>query len=530
MKKSLIALGLIAVLTAPSVVNAETLRIAFSSAPRSMDPIPFSGAPTASLREHVFEALVGADDSPLLANGWTWISDTSLEVSLREDVFFHDGDPLTARDVVYSACRMMYQVDGRRNLLTSSMGPVADVVALDQHTVRFDMHAPYPLWIQKMKFLPIMSATEGDVADGSIAYDAEGDCGIAAYPTRAEYEEGSASIGTGPFRFVSFDPSGEASLVRNDNYWGEVSEWEGVEIRTIGNAGARLAGLLAGDFDVIENPTTEDLPGLEANPDLAYTATPSWRSIFLLFDVSPDGAPGVIAQDGSAPLSDVRVRQAMSLAINREAIAARLFGGEATVANQFAPNYRTGAPELPALDHDPERAVALLSEAGYPDGFKITFAAPSDRYSNGARVAQAVAQYLSRIGIEVDLQTQPWSVFATQRRERELGVFLYGWGHPQGAAQMISFAFASRNVELGLGASNYSNYTNADFDAAMQAWAVETDDTIANGYLGDAMRVVMEDLPGVPLYYQHTIWAHRADLEIVGRQDERTLATTVSRR
>ena len=503
--------------------------MAFSSAPRSSDPYPFGGTPTASLREHIFEALVAADDSPLLATGWTWTSPTSLEVYLREDVTFHNGEPLTARDVVYSACRMMYLIDGRRNLLTSSMGPISDVVAVDEHTVRFDMHAPYPLWVQKMKFMGILPASGGDVPDGPITYDAEGDCGIAAYPAREDFENGDAAIGTGPFMLERFDPSGEADLVRNDAYWGETPEWTAVEIRTIGNAGARLAGLLAGDFDVIENPTTEDLPALEASDELTYTAVPSWRSIFLVLDVNPEGAPGVTAADGSAPLSDIRVRQAMSLAINRDAIAERLFGGEATVANQFAPSYRTGAPDLPALEYDPERAVELLAEAGYPDGFSITLSAPSDRYANGSRVAQAVTQYLSRIGIEVTLETQPWSVFAGARRERELGVFLYGWGHPQGAAQMISFAFASRNPELGLGASNYSNYVNADFDAAMEAWAVETDEAVANGHLGDAMRIVMDELPGVPLYYQHTIWAHRADLNIVGRQDERTHAMTVSR-
>jgi peptide/nickel transport system substrate-binding protein len=141
-----------------------------------------------------------------------------------------------------------------------------------------------------------------------------------------------------------------------------------------------------------------------------------------------------------------------------------------------------------------------------------------------------VTQYLSRIGVTVNLKSQPWSVFAGQRKNKELGIFLYGWGHPQGPAQMISFAFPSRDKALGLGASNYSNYQNAAFDAAMKAWAVETDDTTANAHIADAMKILMEDLPGIPLYYQHTIWAHRADLKVNGRQDERTSATTVSRK
>ena len=98
----------------------------------------------------------------------------------------------------------------------------------------------------------------------------------------------------------------------------------------------------------------------------------------------------------------------------------------------------------------------------------MTFNAPSDRYPSGTRVAQALAQYWSQVGINVELNTQPWSVFAKARRAREMGAFFYGWGHPQGAAQMISFAFASRNKELGLGSSNYSNYSSEAFDAAIQ--------------------------------------------------------------
>jgi peptide/nickel transport system substrate-binding protein len=504
--------------------------MAFSSAPRSIDPYPFGGTPTASLKEHVFEALVAADDSPLLAESWEWTSPTSLEVKLRKGIKFHNGADLTARDVVYSACRMSYKVDGKRNLLTSSLGPITDVVAVDDHTVRFDTKAPYPLWVQKLKFLSILSASGADVPEGAIKYDSEGDCGITAYPTRDQFENGDAAVGTGAYTMVSFDKSGEAKLKRFDEYWGGAAEWEAVEIRTIGNAGARLAGLFAGDFDLIENPTTEDLATLDARDEFSYSAKPSWRSIFLIMDVNPEGAAGVTAEDGSAPLANPLVRQAMSMAINRQAIADRLFGGNATVANQFSPSYRAGAPDLPALEYNPAKAKELLAEAGYPNGFTIDFAAPADRYANGARVAQAVTQYLSRIGIKVNLKTQPWSVFAGQRKERKLGLFLYGWGHPQGPAQMISFAFASRDKDLGLGSSNYSSYSSEKFDKAIKAWAVETDQVKADGYVADAMKVVVQDLPGIPLYYQHSIWAHRADLTVDGRQDERTSASMVSKK
>lgn len=525
MKHTLAALVAAAALAGGA--QAEVLRMAYATAPRSIDPYPFGGATTASLKEHVYEALVGHDDQPLLATGWTWTSPTSLTVNLREDVTFHNGQPMTARDVVYSACRMMFKVNDKRNLLTSSMGPINDVVAEGDHTVRFEMKNPYPLWIQKMKFLSILSAAGGDVPDGPITYDANGDCGIAAYPTRDDFENGDAAVGTGPYKSVSWTKE-LAVLTRNDGYWGTPAKWDGLEISAVSNSGARMAGLLAGDYDLIENPTTEDVNALKRNDNFDFTGKPAWRTMFVVLDTSGEGAPGISADDGSAPLSDVRVRQAMSLAINRDAIVDRLFGGNASVANQFAPAYRSGAPEMPVLEYNPEKAKELLAEAGYPSGFKMVFNAPNDRYPNGARVAQALAQYWSRIGIEVELKTQPWSVFAKARRAREMGAFFYGWGHPQGPAQMISFAFASRNKDLGLGSSNYSNYASDAFDSAIQAWAVETDDDKANAHLKDAMIAAMADMPGIPVYYTHSLWAHRADLQVDGRQDERTSAWMVS--
>ena len=507
--------------------QAEVLRMAYSTAPRSIDPYPFGGATTASLKEHIFEALVGHDDQPLLATGWTWNSPTSLTVNLRDGVTFHNGAPLTARDVVYSACRMMLKINDKRNLLTSSMGPLTDVVADGPLAVRFEMKNPYPLWIQKMKFLSILSASGGDVPEGPIKYDASGDCGITAYPTRDDFENGDAAVGTGPFKHVSWTKE-KAVMTRNEGYWGDASIWDGLEISAVTNSGARMAGLLAGDYDLIENPTTEDVTALSSNDAFDFTGKPAWRTMFIVLNVSPDGAPGITAADGSAPLADLRVRQALSLAINREAITERLFGGNASVANQFAPAYRAGAPEMPALEYDPEKAKALLAEAGYADGFKMVFNAPNDRYPNGARVAQALVQFWSRIGIDVELNAQPWSVFAKARRAKEMGAFFYGWGHPQGAAQMISFAFASRDKDLGLGSSNYSSYASAPFDAAIKAWAVETDEAKANDHVKDAMVAAMADLPGIPVYYTHSLWAHRADLKVDGRQDERTSAFMVS--
>lgn len=529
MGKSFLAALLLASCSAfaAGTANAETLRMAYGTAPVSADPYPYSDTQTGSLSEHVFEMLVGLDDTPLLATGWAWESDNAIVFNLREGVNFSSGAPFTARDVVYSMCRMMYRVDGRANVVTSALGPVTDVVAIDDHTVRFETTAPYPIITQKLKFLKILSAEAAGIA-GDITFDRDGDCGILdSYPSQADFDTGSAAIGTGPYIYESFQATGDANLLRNDNYWGELPEWDRVEIRSVPNNGARIAGLLAGDYDVVERPSAEDLQVIERDPNFAYSTVPGLQTIFIVLDTNADGAAGVTAADGSAPLADVRVRQALSMAIDRQAITERLFAGNATVANQFAPSYMPGAPKMPDLATDLDAAKALLAEAGYADGFELELNVPADRYTNGQLVAQAITQYWTRLGVKVTLRTEPWSVFQTRRTEGQMGVFMYGWGHPQGAAQLISGAFAQRNDDLGLGAANYSSYDNPVFEDAMQAWAVEVDPARSNELVAQAMAQAVADLPGIPLYYNHELWAHRAGLQLVGGAEGRTVAMMV---
>jgi peptide/nickel transport system substrate-binding protein len=520
--------GVCAALMASSVY-ADTLRMAFQVSPSTIDPFKSSASATASLNEHIYEGLVSRTNDKLLATSYGWTDDTTLVVNLRKGVKFHNGADFTSEDVVYSSCRMMYKVGGKKNMLTSAMGPVTDVVAIDDHTVAFKTVGLYPILIQKLKSLSILDSGDADLGP-TLKFDNAGDCGITRYPTKAEFESGKYANGTGKYKYESFSITGDANLVRNDEYWGEPGNWERVEIRSVENSGARMAGLLAGDYDLIENPTGEDLLALEGNPAYSFSNEPSWRSIFLILDVGSDVAPGVSAADGSNPLKDIRVRKALSLSIDRAAIVDKLFSGNATVASQFAPSYQDGADSsMPDMAYDPELAKQLLIEAGYADSITIDLRMPSGKYQNGTRVGQAIAQYFTRIGITVNLVAEPWSLFRKGRSARELGVFMYGWGHPQGPAQMISYAFGTRNKPLNLGGSNYSNYSSPEFDAAMTAWAVETNEAKALEYNQAAMRVAVEDLPGIPLYYQHSTWAHTSDITVAGRPDERTFADMASK-
>src|SRR5690606_10507041 len=161
-----------------------------------------------------------------------------------------------------------------------------------------------------------------------------------------DFDNGVAAIGTGPYVYENFEATGDADLVRNDAYWGEAPEWDRVEIRSVPNNGARIAGLLAGDYDIVEKPSAEDHTIIDNDDNFTYTPVPGLQTIFIVLDTSEDGAAGVTAADGSSPLASVQVRQAMSMAIDRNAITERLFTGHATPANQFAPSYMPGAPEM----------------------------------------------------------------------------------------------------------------------------------------------------------------------------------------
>ena len=136
-------------------VYADTLRMAYSVAPKTIDPYKSSASATASLNEHLYEALVSRTNEKLLATSYGWTDDTTLVVNLRKGVKFHNGADFTAEDVIYSSCRMMYRVGGKKNMLTSAMGPVTDVVAIDDYTVAFKTVGLYPILIQKLKSLSI---------------------------------------------------------------------------------------------------------------------------------------------------------------------------------------------------------------------------------------------------------------------------------------------------------------------------------------------------------------------------------------
>jgi peptide/nickel transport system substrate-binding protein len=302
-----------------------------------------------------------------------------------------------------------------------------------------------------------------------------------------------------------------------------------VRLIPVTNAGPRLAGLLAGDYDVIENPAARDLARIKDDKRFRFVVTPSTRVIYLQLDVNRDQSPFVKSADGKNPLKDARVRKAMSLAIDRDAIVKRIMDGAAEPAYQFLPTGMFGTlPNPPKLAYDPAAAKKLMADAGYANGFQITLSATNDRYINDGQITQAVAQYLNQIGIKADVDAMTRAIYFPRRAKKEFSVALGGWGSTTGEASSFLRQWpATPDDAKTIGGSNYGGYKNEEFDKLIRAAISTLDDGKRADLLRQAGIKVLEDGAFIPLHFESSIWAHKADLAVTGRADQFTLATSI---
>ncbi|GGK20642.1 ABC transporter substrate-binding protein [Salinarimonas ramus] len=525
-------LGALAFTLLAGTASAEDLTIALSSEPTAVDPHYHDLSSNNALTMHVFDALLTTDAQqkvqPNLATRWTNEGPTTWRFELRDDVVFSDGTPFTAEDVIFSYCRVLNNETAVSGSFDEAIKNMASIETPDDHTLVFETNEPDPLLPIRLAQIAIIS--DEIVEHGEISFDPESACGVTgAWPTVNDFNDGSVAVGTGPYAIESYVKGSGIDLVRNERYFGETPEWERVSFKPVPNAGPRLAGLLSGDYDVIENPAARDLSRIEGSDDYEYVITPSSRVIYLQLDMRDD-SPFVDAPDGSNPFQDVRVRRAMSMAIDREAIVERIMDDAAAPANQFLPAGMFGTiADAPALEYDPERARELLAEAGYPDGFSVTFHATNDRYINDAQVAQAVAQFFTRIGIETELDAMTRSIFFSRRSGREFSLSMGGWGSDTGEASSFLRQWVPTTDDVaGLGGSNYGGWSDPEFDVVLREAIATMDDAEREALLQQAGARVLEQMPYIPLHYESTIWAFRSGLDYQGRADQYTLATAIT--
>jgi peptide/nickel transport system substrate-binding protein len=507
---------LAALLGAPTLANAQELRLGVSAEITSADPHFQSASPNNALWRHLYEPLVGLSDTgesvPALAASWRLVDPTTWEFTLREGARFSDGTPVTAEDVVFSL-RRPATIANSPSSLAVHVRSITAFEAVDARTVRLRTQQPDPLLLQNLSAVAVLSrrAAEGR-ASGDFAT--------------------GAGVGSGPFRFVSWTPGQDWVIARNPMAVAP-AHWARVTFRPLSGNAARTAALLAGDLEAIEQVPTADLSRIRGDGRFTVVSGVSTRLIYLQPDTARDASPQVSGPNGEAldrnPMRDARVRRAISLAIDRRALSERVMEGEAVPAGQFLPDGFFGtSPTLRPEAPDPAAARRLLAEAGWPQGFRVVLAGPNNRYVNDRNVLQAVAGMLTRVGVRAEVQAEPFNVFIPRiaRQEASLGLVGLATVYGDAARQIAGFA-QTADPATGVGNFNYLRYSNPALDALTDQARIAMDTETRRTLTARASELAMADLPVIPLYFQKASWALKRGLAMPPHPAEYTLATTI---
>jgi peptide/nickel transport system substrate-binding protein len=512
---SALCAGLILWGTAARAQDRE-VTIGFGASVTSTDPHYHNLTPNTMVGRHFFESLVVPDAQihmhPGLAVSWRPLDDTTWEFKLRKGVKFTDGSDFDAKDVVATFKRAP-NVPNSPSSFAISLTSVKETKVIDPYTIHILTGRPAPLLPNDLANILIIPAKVADA-------------------TTADFNSGKAMIGTGPFKFVEFVPGDHITMERNDAYWGDKPAWRKVTFRIITNAAARVAALRSGGLQMIDSVPTADIANLKRDPELRISSATSNRVIYLALDQMRDVTPFAFDKTGKPlaknPLKDLRVREALSRSINRQAIDERVMEGQAIPAAQLLPDGFFGvSPNLKVERYDPAGAKKLLAEAGYPDGFRLTVHGPNDRYINDDKLLQAVAQMFSRIGIETRVETMPWASFASRSNaaKPEFSVMLVGWGADTGeTSSPLRSLLATYDRDKGWGPSNRGRYSNPKLDAVLGQALATVDDGAREKLLWQADEIAMRDVGIIVLHYEVSSWATRRGFTYQGMANQNTLA------
>jgi peptide/nickel transport system substrate-binding protein len=500
---------------------AQTLTIGVRAGPESIDPHFTATGTHAEALKHVFDTLVWSGDGlelePRLAESWKPVDATTWEFKLRKGVKFHDGSDFTAEDVKFSIERI--PVVAGPNPTTIYVRRVKETKIIDPYTVHVITDGPAPSLPNDFIRLFIVSHKAA--------------AGLTKDTANEAFNSGKAAIGTGPYKFVSWVPKEQLTLERFDGFWGPKEPWQRHIRKEIANDAARVAQLKAGQVDLIVRVPASDVPTLERDSKLTVVKVDTVYVFNMEIDMR-DKAPQVSAKDGSAiaknPMQDPKVREAIDLAIDRKALAEIAMEGLGQPQNQLVtPSIFGYSPKVPAPKYDPNRAKQLLAEAGYPNGFKVTFSFTSDRLPGDRQVGTSVAQMLAGIGIDAQANAQPAAVFFPARSRGEFSLAMSGWGTLTGEAHYtLSSVVHSNDKEKKFGAFNVLGYKNDKLDKLIQDAAVEMDNAKRRSFLEQANEVVSVDRPRLPLVSVGSAWAmQKAKVTIKPRVDEDTLAMNI---
>ncbi|KAB2886417.1 MAG: ABC transporter substrate-binding protein [Albidovulum sp.] len=494
-KRALLA-GALAVTLVGTGAAAETLRWGAQRDIVSLDPYSYGDSYTISFLNHVYEGLVRYNRDlsiePALAASWEVVSPTVWRFKLREGVTFHNGNAFTAEDVLASLTR----VSDPSSPLKGNLPSYKSATVIDDHTIEIELVGAYSLLLNDLTNIHIFD--KDWLVENNAEKPTDVSAGVEGYAT-------FNANGTGPFKLESRTPEAQTILVANENWWDKPQHnLTRIEFQPISSAATRVAALLSGEVDFVDSAPVQDIDRLLAAENVKVLERTDLRTVMLGFNRRETLVAG-----GPNPMNDLRVRQAMQMAVDMDLIHEKVMRGRSRNAGVLV------APPIPGysadldtvVPADPEKAKALLAEAGYPDGFEFDFVCTNESYVNEEQFCQAIASMWSRIGLKPRLDIGPTAKQTPKRSNGQADIYTIGWAN-EPMLDSYSILIQMLHSKGGnAGVFNWGGWSYPEIDRLTDAAAVELDREKRLSMQTEALKIAKDEIVMLPLHQQPMAWA-----------------------
>jgi peptide/nickel transport system substrate-binding protein len=494
--------------------QAANLKWAAQNDVLTLDPHSQNHATTNSLLQHTYEGLTRYTKDnkvePALATSWKQMSDTQWRFTLRKGVKFHDGSPFTADDVVFSFGRIQ-QKQGTMQIYVTG---VKEVVKLDDHTVDFILSGPVPILLRNIIDFRIMSKGWAEKTRSQNVQD---------YAKKEETHASRNTNGTGPYLIKGWEPDKQIALTHNKGWWGKLDgNATDVVYNPIKSDATRVSALLSGDVDLVTDLPVQDVERLRKEAKVKVLDGHEVRTIFIGMDQHRDELQYSNVK-GKNPFKDVRVRKALNMAVDREAIKRVVMRGLSIPAGiMIAPGVHGHTKELDAvMKYDPAGAKKLLAEAGYPDGLEFTLDCPNNRYVNDEKICQALVGMWAKAGVRAKLNAMPFANFIPKILNFDTSAYMLGWGVATFDGLYTLQSLVRTKTTGADGSFNLGRISDAKLDSTIDAIKIATDTKARDALLREGLLKTRDEHYYIPLHHQLRPWAMKRSVTTVHKADDR---------
>jgi len=472
-----------------SAASRDRVTIYHSSVADSIHPYNHSSSPIYGNWQHVMEPLIELDYNKkdyvgVLADSWQF-QGNKWTFKLKKGIKFHNGAPLTSKDVAFSIEKMRDEKGG--SLQAPNFKDVTEIQTPDDLTVIFVTKQPLAIFLDRLENRFILSKAAGDKFADKL------------------YEN---PIGTGAYKFVSYQRGGNMVFTRNDDYWGGRAAIKEVVFRKVTEDAARLAALESGQADFVNNIPVHEVARLQKHPRVRVDKVEGLRMFFLAFNMA------------FKPWDNKLVRQAANYCVDAPAIVKNIFDDIGYPINGPVGSNVIGAdPKLKRYPYDPKKAKDLLAQAGFPNGCDIQLYYSAGRYPKDREVCQVVAAQMVKGGFRVELISQEWALFWDKQGVNggKLPFYYIGRGTLTDADTLYDQYFRT-------GTTRRTNYSNPDLDKLVEEQQKTADQKKRVAILHQAGKMIMDEALFIPLYNladiygvaRNVIWKVRPDEKVLG--------------